>query len=383
MIDEYIISDYGSMIADQVRTGAYTKALRQAVKPGSVVVDVGTGTGIFALLACRFGARRVYAIEPGNVIGIARDIAAANGFADRIEFIQQPSTRVTLPERADVLVSDLHGTLPFYRHHIHSIVDARERLLAPGGELIPKRDTLWAAVAEAETLYNSCVAPWGSAGHDFDMQAARFQVINRMHKARVKPHELVSDRVSWVVLDYLTVESPNAHAELTCTALRDGTGHGLIVWFDATLADGVEFSNAPGGDLVYGSAFFPWQLPVPLAAGDTVSISLHADLVDGEYIWRWDTCIRETGEPPRGKARFSQTTFQGMSLSLGSLRKRDACHPPLLTDEGEIDKFILNSMDGSSLRDIAHRVFTQFPAAFSTAQSALARVSDLSEKYSR
>ena len=59
----YSIADYGAMIADDVRMGAFVRALRQAIKPGAVVIDIGTGTGIFALLACRFGARRVYAIE--------------------------------------------------------------------------------------------------------------------------------------------------------------------------------------------------------------------------------------------------------------------------------------------------------------------------------
>mgnify|MGYP001184895145 CR=1 FL=1 len=80
------------MIADRVRMDAYVRALRQAVVPGSVVIDIGTGTGIFAMLACQFGARRVYAIEPDDAIQVAREIAAANGFADRIDANLSPAS---------------------------------------------------------------------------------------------------------------------------------------------------------------------------------------------------------------------------------------------------------------------------------------------------
>src|SRR5437870_1780607 len=113
----YSIYAYGRMIADNVRMAAYVQALRQSVKPNSVVLDIGTGTGIFALLACQFGARKVYAIEPDDAIQVARDIAVANGYAERIEFIQNLSTKVMLPERADVIISDLRGVLPWFQQH--------------------------------------------------------------------------------------------------------------------------------------------------------------------------------------------------------------------------------------------------------------------------
>src|SRR5262249_29867935 len=138
----------------------YLNALRHAVNPDSVVVDLGTGTGFLALLACQFGARRVYAIEPDDTIYIGREIAKDNGFSERIVLIHDLSTRVGLPERADLIISDLRGILPLFAQHIPSIIDARRRFLAPGGLLIPQSDTLFAGVVEAHDLYRHRTGPW-------------------------------------------------------------------------------------------------------------------------------------------------------------------------------------------------------------------------------
>ena len=142
----YSLTGHGHMVTDKLRTDAYAQALEQDIKTGDVVAEIGTGTGIFALLACRFGARRVYAFEPSAVIELAREIATANGFADRIEFIPKMSLESALPERADVIVSDVHGVLPFFNRGLLSLIDARNRFLAPHGRMIPRSDSLWIAV---------------------------------------------------------------------------------------------------------------------------------------------------------------------------------------------------------------------------------------------
>jgi len=162
----YTVHDYGRMIVDEVRMAAYVAALRAAVKPGSVVIDLGAGTGIFSLYACRFGAKKVYAIETNDSIDIARQLAAANGYADRIEFIQALSTEVELPERADVIVSDLRGSLPLFGQHLESLFDARTRLLTPGGVLIPMEDELVASLVEVEDLHEKVLTPWRAPGQD-------------------------------------------------------------------------------------------------------------------------------------------------------------------------------------------------------------------------
>ena len=156
----YTISQYGNMYMDKARMNAYAAALQDAVTPSSIVLDIGAGTGIFSLLACRYGARRVYAVEPDDAINLARETAAANGYSDRITFIQSLSTKVALPERADVIISDLSGRLPFFGQHIPAIIDARNRFLAPGGVLIAKQDYLRAAIIETSQQYDKLTGPW-------------------------------------------------------------------------------------------------------------------------------------------------------------------------------------------------------------------------------
>src|SRR5919197_1335248 len=102
----YSVAAYGEMIADEGRMQAYSRALQHAISPASVVVDLGAGTGILSLLACRYGARKVYAVEPSSAIAIAEETAHANGFGDRIQCIQAHSTEIHLPEKADVILDD-------------------------------------------------------------------------------------------------------------------------------------------------------------------------------------------------------------------------------------------------------------------------------------
>jgi type I protein arginine methyltransferase len=381
----YTIAAYGRMIADRVRMEAYVEALRQAVKPGSVLLDIGTGTGILALLACQFGARRVYAVEPSNAIQIAREIASANGYAGRVEFIQDISTRVTLPEQAHVIVSDMHGVLPLFEQNVPSLIDARRRHLAPGGTMIPRQENLWIAVVEAPELYRRHTTPWDENAYSLDMRAALQRTTNTWEKGRVAPEQLLVEPKSWATLDYGALESPNVSAQVTWAASRAGIGHGLIIWFDSIVANGVSFSNAPGAsELIFGSAFFPLSEPITVIAGDTLSVFIQANLVGEDYLWRWDTRVLEEGNSNKIKADFKQSTFFGVPLSSARLHKRASNHVPALNEAGLIERFVLSLMDGeNSLEQIAKRVAAQFPDCFVNDNGSLAYVGDVAEKYSR
>jgi len=381
----YSLGAYGSMIADRVRIDAYAAALRKTVRAGSIVVEIGTGPGIFAVLACQFGASRVYAIEPAEIVQVAREVAAANGCADKIEFLEELSTRVTLPARADVILSDLRGVLPLFQHHIPAIVDARRRFLAPGGTMIPQEDTLWAAIVEAPKRYEELVGPWEDNPLGQDLGPARQLAVNNIEKVSVNPGQLLTAHRLWTTVDYASVENQDVRGELEWTVERAGTGHGIVVWFDTDLAEGVGFSNAPGApETVYGSLFFPWTQAVTLAQGQTVCVSLAAKLVENEYVWRWTTCIKPLERSSASLIHFEQSQLAGAVLSTTQLHRIAADYIPQLSEEGLLRRRAFELMDGrASLEEIAHRLTAEFPRRFSSWQQALSYAGIISQEFSR
>ena len=379
----YSIEDYGQMIADPVRMGAYTKAMQAAIRPGSVVLDLGAGTGIFSLLACQYGARKVYAIETGDAIAIAQRIAEANGFADRVVFLQGRSTAVTLPEKVDVIVADMHGTLPLYKANLVSIADARRRMLAPDGILIPQRESLWAAVVQTPELYEPLVSPGEGKRFGLHMDAAREAVTNMPAKGTVARDQFLGEPQCWGVLDYATIESPDHAAIVAFRIDRPGIAHGLILWFESFLAEGVSLSNAPGApETVYQSSFLPFSAATRLDVGDVVSVRLRADFSGTDYLWSWESKISH-GDSEQPRAHFRQSTFFGSPLSAKRLSRLSSSFRPELGSQGKVDAWILRAMDGATpLGEIAHAAMNQFPEHFRSDGEALARVRDLSDTYS-
>jgi protein arginine N-methyltransferase 1 len=381
----YSLDGYGSMVADRIRVNAYVEALRQTVREGACVVEIGTGPGIFAVVACQMGASRVYAIEPSTIIQVAREVAAANGCADKIEFFEEFSDRVTLPIRADVILSDLRGVLPLFQRHIPAIVDARRRFLAPGGTLIPRRDMLWAALVEAPEPYNGLVDPWDRNQLGQDLSAARCLAVNNIPRVRLTRDQLLSAHQLWATLDYRTVESFDVKGDLEWRVKRKGTGHGILVWFDADLAEGVGFSNAPSEPkTIYGSVFFPWTHPVSLEAGQVVAVCLEAKFVADDYVWRWVTRIESLEGSGSPRIDFEQSQLSGELLSVAQLHRIAADYVPHLSEEGLLRRRAFELMDGQmSLEEIARRLALEFPHRFPKWERALSYAGTISQGYSR
>lgn len=384
-LDNYTIREYGWMINSRSRTTPFVEALKRAVKSDSVVIDIGSGTGIFAFVACQLGARRVYAIEADDSIEVAKLCAESNPGAERITWIQGLSTEVELPERGDIVIADLHGNLPFHAANLPSMIDARRRLLKPDGLMIPNRDILQAAPAQAQEEYEAVLSPWRSNEYGVDFSAGQCFVQNAIWRAKpaaVSASDLLAPPVTWGTIDYSVVESPNFDGNAEWVIRRHGTMHGFYVWFDGDVGKGLGFSNAPDLEpLPYGRAFFPLQEAVPVEPGGQLTLRIAARLVNDGYVFRWDT--RVTDVAGATKAEFAQSTFKDRPLKLARLKQAAENFVPKLNAEGEIDLAILNAIsDSQELGEIAKEMALRYPVRFPSIRAALAYVGRVSSRYS-
>eukprot|EP01065_Artemidia_motanka_P010081 TRINITY_DN15283_c0_g1_i1.p1 TRINITY_DN15283_c0_g1~~TRINITY_DN15283_c0_g1_i1.p1 ORF type:complete len:439 (+),score=177.84 TRINITY_DN15283_c0_g1_i1:60-1319(+) len=145
-----------AMMNDIQRNTAFEAGLQKVLTPESVVIDIGAGSGLLSVLAAKQGAKKVYAIE-GNkdLFKLAQRIVAKNGLEDVIEPINRLSTMVTTQHiggGADVLVSEVLGTLLLGESALEYMADARKRLLRAGGSIVPAFATQYATVITSEKM---------------------------------------------------------------------------------------------------------------------------------------------------------------------------------------------------------------------------------------
>lgn len=127
------------MLNDELRMLAYEKAIKEAIKPGMTVVDIGTGTGILSKWALEAGASKVYGIDVNSeILKKAHARIEAAGFINKYKTFNQLSYDVQLPEKVDVIISEILGNLADNEDMTPIIEDARSRFLKENGIILPK-----------------------------------------------------------------------------------------------------------------------------------------------------------------------------------------------------------------------------------------------------
>jgi len=381
----YSVRSYGSMFSDKWRMNAYISAIRNYINKNSVVLDLGAGTGIFSLLACKFGAKKVYAIEPNPAINIGVLSARRNGYSERIEFFNKPSKEVQLKEKVDLIISDLRGVLPLLGNNIETLIDARKRFLKKRGILIPGSDKIYVSIVNSPKLYKNIVDTWDKNTYNLNLKDGRYVCLNNFYPEDFKYSRLLSGRKLWNLIEYSNLTKKNFSNKLEFKFLKKNTAHGFSIWFDSELSPRVKLLNSPdvAGSKVYGRAFFPFLEPVKLDGGDRLTINLSANLVANEYIWSWKTELyKKYKKIPSTK--FNQSTFFSNPISPEHFLKRTPDYKTSLNETAVINFEVLQMFSNNKkIFDIAKSIKKKYPEKFSDLNDAIALVGDLSINYSK
>jgi type I protein arginine methyltransferase len=371
------MEEYARMLADPVRGSAYLAAVRESVRPGMVVADVGAGPGVLGIYAATLGARRVFLVEPDASVNAARALAAENGVAERVEIIRATSSDVELPERADLIVSDLRGVTPFHGRHLEAAADMRRRLLAPGGTRIPRRDRVYAALVEDDALYARTVGAWSGVPGTMAHESLTALMANGWFRTRATGEQLLSRPEPFVTLDY-DRPAPALQASWDACATRDGIAHGLLLWFDTELTERIALSNAPTAPpALYGQAFFPFRPAFTMRGGERLRVELRTVLAGDDHAWTW------SARDESGERAVRHSTLLSLPLDADALARRSERCAPRRSREGETLRALLDAADGrATFAELAALLHVRFAERFPTTQSALDYVTGLDDLWS-
>ncbi len=377
-----VIEEHAIYVGDTRRLAALTHAIEETVRPGDVVLDLGTGTGILSVLAMRAGAARVYAIESGAIIELAREVARTNGFQDRIVFLRGHSTQVELPERVDAVVGDMIGRFGFDYGLLEAHCDLRARFLKPSSRVIPIWVDVQIMAIESVEAWES-VELWGRSPAGVDLRPVRAIATNVEYPYRVRKKHLLSRVATLARLEIATAEEEPIRSEVCLEVERAGTFHGLAGGFRAQLSPNVEITNSPLSDerLDRANTYFPVDRPVEVEPGDLIQLGIH--IVPRSRAVTWRVVVRGgpgAAEPGVEKARFNHSTLCGTPISQEDLRRTRPQFTPALSAHGAARLTVLRLCSGRTpLHEIEQETLRRHSDLFASLDQAASFVAGVVE----
>jgi protein arginine N-methyltransferase 1 len=266
------------MIWDELRCHSYAAAISRAVRPGDVVIDFGSGLGIWSMIAARAGAARVYAIEAiDDVAQMAQALIAENGLSGKITVINADAGAVDLPEQADCLICELMNCAGFNEYDGEPLMKVRRRFLKPGGRMIPHRIRHMIRLCRLPMEFKSDDGRWADDMYGLTWKAVRDFASAGATSTELRGHSWVSPPHLWWDLDLMRDDlSENQYRSGIPVQWRIQTAgkvHGVVAYFEADLDENIVLSTSPDAPLTHWlHTFLSFPRALQLHAGDWLGV---------------------------------------------------------------------------------------------------------------
>lgn len=277
-----------AIVRDRARNDAFEGALRRAISPGCKVLEIGTGTGLLAMMAARAGASQVITCERDPLIAaVAAKVIEQNGYSQSVRVVPKSSLALDvmadLGGPADILVSEIVSNDLLGQGALEAIAHATSTLLKPGAAVIPRHGRIRIALAE----YAGAEAPRLEMVSGFDLSpfnclAKPFREIGIGDKRL----ELRSSPVDLFSFDFAST-MPHARRATVPLVASGGTVNGIAQWIalDMDGSETYENSPAPSAHSCWAAMLHPFDRPIATRPQDRI-LATGAHDATGLKLWR-------------------------------------------------------------------------------------------------
>ena len=357
------LGEHAGYLGDGQKLNAYERALSSLIGDGrTVVLDLGAGSGILGLLAARAGARRVYAIDSGAIIGPAREVAALNGFDEVIHGLRVVSTELELADMVDIAVCDQIGGFVHDAGILHYFADVRARLLAPEGVLVPAGFELFVAPAQCDSVRKQ-LDLWRAEPVGMDFGPFAELAVNTEHRIDAEDVRLLGPGVSIATIPSDHIGPIRGAGDVVIDQV--GCCDGFVGWFVADLGGGATLTNRPDAAdrMKRWCTFYPLNTGIDVVSSDTVSIDVDIRPLIHAVTWTTSIAAGSTGESTTSERH---STLLGEFLSSEDLQRSSGL-PIKASAKGQALSRALALADGTlSTEEVLRVVKDEMPAAVSS-----------------
>jgi len=237
-----MLSYHALLLDDETRTKSFIDAISKHIHTDSVLLDIGTGTGVLAIAAAKMGAK-VYAVERTDMIEFAKALAKKNNC--KIEFIENDIANIDSSsiEPCDIVVSEMLGNV-LLDETLITVMKNGKRFLKPDGVLIPCSARFHAALAWSPLL-EKVSDFWKQERYGIDFSAFIENVSNDFYPDSSKETKILGEESFFKDLDLYKMSDEYFEDKVKLSVRENCFANSILLWWSSKLCEDKELNLGP------------------------------------------------------------------------------------------------------------------------------------------